>query len=134
MTNVKEQARRFYDAIDRQAWAEQSTLVSPAFAAQIGSAGPVPLSKWQDLLRSFFVGFPDGHHVIDEYVIEGTRVVTRCRFEGTHAGTFGGVPPSGKKVSVGVIHIDHFKDGKLVEHFGQLDGMGLMQQIGASMR
>ncbi len=88
-------------------------------------------SDWRDGVRMFYVGMPDGHHVVEDYVVEGERVVTRCRFEGTHNGTIWGVPPSGSKVSVGVIHIDRFADGKLVEHFGQLDLLGLMQQIGA---
>jgi predicted ester cyclase len=35
-------------------------------------------------------------------------------------------------VSAGVIHIDRFVDGLLVEHFGQLDMLGLLRQIGAA--
>ncbi|PAP95396.1 hypothetical protein CIT31_15375 [Mesorhizobium wenxiniae] len=50
---------------------------------------------------------------------------------GTHTGVFHGVEPSGKCVSVGVIHIDRVENGIVVEHFGQLDGLGLMHQIGA---
>jgi predicted ester cyclase len=82
----------------------------------------------------FFVGFPDGHHVIDDDLSDGDRVVTRCRFQGTHSGSFRGVPPTGTKISVGVIHIDRFRDGKLVEHVGQLDALGLLQQIGVPER
>jgi predicted ester cyclase len=87
--------------------------------------------EWRDGLKMFYVGFPDGHHVINEYVAEGDRVVTRCRFEGTHRATFLGIPASGNRVSVVVIHIDRFTEGKLVEHSGLLDFLGLMQQIGA---
>ena len=131
MTNPKEQAHRFYAALDNQDWAELTGLISPTFMAQVGSLPPMSLSEWRDGLRMFYVGFPDGHHVILDYVVEGDRVVTRCRFEGTHDGTFLGIAPSGSKISVGVIHIDRFTEGKLVEHVGVLDLLGLMQQIGA---
>ncbi|MET3581550.1 hypothetical protein ABID19_004601 [Mesorhizobium robiniae] len=30
-----------------------------------------------------------------------------------------------------MIHIDRLENGVVVEHFGQLDGLGLMHQIGA---
>jgi predicted ester cyclase len=86
---------------------------------------------WQKSLAEFFVGFPNGRHVIDDYVSEADSVVTRCRFQGTHTGIFHGIEPSGNRVSVGVIHIDRVENGIVVEHFGQLDGLGLMHQIGA---
>jgi predicted ester cyclase len=130
MTDLKEQAHRFYELLDSQNWTELMGLVSPAFVAQVGSLPPMSFSEWRIGLQMFYVGFPDGRHVIDDYIVEGERVVTRCRFKGTHDGIFLGVPPSGRKISAGVIHIDHFVEGKLVEHFGQLDLLGLMQQIG----
>ena len=131
MTNLKEQARRFYEVLDKQDWEGLTRLVSPTFVAQVGSLPPMSFSEWCSGVQMFYVGLPDGHHVIADYVVEGERIVTRCRFEGTHNGTLFGVSPSGRTVSVGAIHIDRFMDGKLVEHFGQLDLLGLMQQIRA---
>ena len=42
-----------------------------------------------------------------------------------------GVPPTGKHVSFGVIDIIRIANGKFVEHWGQMDSMSLMQQLGA---
>lgn len=42
-----------------------------------------------------------------------------------------GNPPTGRSVEVDVIDIGRFKDGKLVEHWGIADQLGLMLQIGA---
>lgn len=42
-----------------------------------------------------------------------------------------GDPPSGKALEVDAIDISPFKDGKLVEHWGIADQLGLMLQIGA---
>ena len=44
---------------------------------------------------------------------------------------FLGIPPTGKAVSIGVIDIIRLADGKFVEHWGQMDSMGMMQQLGA---
>jgi predicted ester cyclase len=131
MTELREQARRLYQTLDSQDWAALASLVSPALEVQLGSSPPIGYAAWEGMLKSFFTGFPDGHHVIDAYLEEGDRVVTRCRFQGTHKGSFRGVAPTGSTISVGVIHIDRFRDGKLMEHVGQLDALGLLQQIGA---
>jgi len=42
-----------------------------------------------------------------------------------------GVPPTGKRVSIGVIDIIRIAEGRFVEHWGQMDSMGMMQQLGA---
>jgi predicted ester cyclase len=131
LTDLKEQARRFYASLDGQDWEETMSLAAPGFTAQVGSLPPMSFTDWRRGLEMFYAGFPDGRHLIDDYVVEDNRVVTRCRFEGTHEGAFFGVPPTGSKVSIGVIHIDRFASGKLIEHFGQLDLLGLMLKIGA---
>ncbi|AZN96010.1 ester cyclase [Mesorhizobium sp. M9A.F.Ca.ET.002.03.1.2] len=129
--HIREFARNFYATIDAQEWDRLSSLVSPDLAVHLGSANPIGFDDWRKSLAEFFVGFPDGHHVIDDYVSAADKVVTRCRFQGTHTGIFHGVEPSGNCVSVGVIHIDRLENGVVVEHFGQLDGLGLLRQIGA---
>jgi predicted ester cyclase len=129
--HIREVARNVYATIDTQEWDRLASLVSPDLAVRLGSAGPIGFDDWRKSLAEFFVGFPDGHHVIDDYVSDADKVVTRCRFEGTHTGIFHGVEPSGNRVSVGVIHIDRVENGIVVEHFGQLDGLGLLRQIGA---
>jgi predicted ester cyclase len=42
-----------------------------------------------------------------------------------------GVPPTGKAVSIGVTDIIRIGGGKFVEHWGQIDSMAMMQQLGA---
>ena len=75
--------------------------------------------------------FPDFKARIDDIVAEGDKVVIRQTWSGTHKGEFMGVPPTGKSVSFGVIDIIRIAGGKGVEHWGQMDSMGLMQQLGA---
>ncbi|HSR33060.1 MAG TPA: ester cyclase [Anaerolineae bacterium] len=80
------------------------------------------------MLRS---AFPDFHATIDDMIAEGDKVVIRQTFSGTHKGEFMGVPPTGRSISIGVLDIIRIDGGKFVEHWGQMDNMGLMQQLGA---
>ena len=79
------------------------------------------------MLRS---AFPDFKATIEDMVAEGDKVVVRMTWSGTHKGEFMGIPASGKSVSIGVIDIIRVNKGKLVEHWGQMDSMGMMQQLG----
>jgi hypothetical protein len=56
--------------------------------------------------------------------------VTCGTFTATHLGEFQGLPPTGKQISLSIMHIDRVEDGKIVEHWGQGDALGLMQQLG----
>jgi len=75
--------------------------------------------------------FPDFKVAIDDMIAEGDKVVIRQTWTGTHKGDFMGVPPTGKSISFGVIDIIRVAGGKFVEHWGVMDSMGLMQQLGA---
>ena len=80
------------------------------------------------MLRS---AFPDFKATIDDILAEGDKVVIRMTWSGTQKGEFMGVPATGKRVSFGVIDIIRITNGKVAEHWGQMDSMSLMQQLGA---
>ena len=80
------------------------------------------------MLRS---AFPDFKATIDDILADGDKVVIRMTWTGTQKGEFMGVPATGKHVSFGVIDIIRIANGKVVEHWGQMDSMSLMQQLGA---
>jgi steroid delta-isomerase-like uncharacterized protein len=75
--------------------------------------------------------FPDFKATIEDIIAEGDKVVIRMTWSGTQKGEFMGVPPTGKSVSFGVLDIIRVAGGKFVEHWGQMDSMGVMQQLGA---
>jgi steroid delta-isomerase-like uncharacterized protein len=79
------------------------------------------------MLRS---AFPDFKATIEDIVAEGDKVVIRQTWTGTQTGEFMGIPPTGKRVSFGVIDILRMAGGKCAEHWGQMDNMSLMQQLG----
>ena len=75
--------------------------------------------------------FPDIHNTVEDAVAEGDRVAVRIVSRGTHQNAFLGIPPSGKAVEWGEIHIYRVVGGKIVEHWGEADLFGVLQQIGA---
>jgi predicted ester cyclase len=116
-------------SLDKRDWATFEALVSPRVVVEVGSSAPVGLDRWRENLEAFHRAFPDGHHVIEEVLVDGSHAVSRCRFVGTHTGEFHGIAPTGAKVSVGGIHIDRFQGDMLVAHRGQIDMHGLLQQL-----
>jgi predicted ester cyclase len=42
-----------------------------------------------------------------------------------------GIPPTGRRIKVSWIAIYRIADGKLAEHWQQIDELGLRQQLGA---
>jgi steroid delta-isomerase-like uncharacterized protein len=85
----------------------------------------------KQLTAMFRSAFPDFKATIDDIIAEGDKVVIRQTWTGTHKGEFMGMPPTGKRMSIGVIDIIRIAEGKFVEHWGQMDSMGMMQQLGA---
>jgi predicted ester cyclase len=84
-----------------------------------------------DLIRTWRTAFPDGRMTVDEIIVEGDLVGIRNTWSGTHTGEFYGIPPTGRHVDVTSIGLDRVKDGQVVEGWGELDMVGMMQQLGA---
>jgi steroid delta-isomerase-like uncharacterized protein len=85
-------------------------------------------------VKQFFAmlrtAFPDLQATIEDLIAEGDKVVGRGTWSGSHRGQFMDIPPTGKRVSFGVMDIGRIADGKIVEHWGQTDMLGLLQQLG----
>ncbi len=80
--------------------------------------------------RIMLAGFPDYQTMIDDLIAEGDKVVARITMSGTNTGSFMGMPPTGKHVSFTGIYIARIANGKIVEHWGEEDGVSLLQQLG----
>lgn len=107
-------------------------VMSPDYARYM--ADPVkPLNREQQKQRiaAFRNAFPDFHLTIEDLIAEGDKVVFRMTARGTHQGQFMGIPPTGKQITISIIDIVRLVDGKLVEHWGNRDDLGMLQQLGA---
>ena len=107
-------------------------LLAPDVVDHYAPPGLPPGREGWNMNRQLFrTAFPDGHWDEEALVAESDLVVGRYILRGTHQGEFFGVPATGKAISVSNIHIMRMADGKIVEHWGHGDDMGLMRQLGA---
>jgi steroid delta-isomerase-like uncharacterized protein len=84
----------------------------------------------KQFIGMFLTAFPDLHAHMEDLVAEGDKVVSRTSYHGTNTGAFMGMPATGKAVSISGIDITRLAHGQSVEHWGQLDMLGLLQQLG----
>jgi predicted ester cyclase len=74
--------------------------------------------------------FPDLHYVIEDSIETGDRIVHRLTASGTMKGDFMGVPATGKRATWTEIHIGRVANGRLAEHWGLVDQLGMLVQLG----
>jgi steroid delta-isomerase-like uncharacterized protein len=73
--------------------------------------------------------FPDVEVTIDELVSDGDRAAVATTISGTHTGELAGLPPTGRRIAVTGIDMVRVEDGRIVEHRGLTDSVGLMRQL-----
>ena len=67
---------------------------------------------------------------LEDIVAEVDKVAVRWKVGCKHTGEFMGVPPTSKQLSMLGISIFRIEGGKIAEEWGEMDMMGLMQQLG----
>jgi len=80
-------------------------------------------------IEVFEAAFPQYELLPQDLIAEGDKVVLRFRFAGTHKGEFMGVPPTGNDVETDGIIIYQLQNNKIINHWMQVDTVGLMQQL-----
>jgi steroid delta-isomerase-like uncharacterized protein len=126
--------RRFVEEIFNQGnMSAADELVAPDFVDHEELPPGIPndregVKQLTAMMRS---AIPDFKATIEDIIAEGDKVVMRMTWSGTQKGEFMGIAPTGKRISVGVIDIIRITDGKFAEHWGLMDNMGMMQQLGA---
>ena len=67
---------------------------------------------------------------VQDIARSGDIVWTRNRAHGVNTGSVMGRPPTGKTIDVDVFDVVRPRDGKVIEHWGVADQMGMMLQLG----
>lgn len=81
--------------------------------------------------QMFRVAFPDWQSTLEDVIAVDDKVVERFTAHGTHQGELMHIPPTGRTATLAGINIFRLRDGKIVERWGVLDQLALMQQLGA---
>lgn len=84
----------------------------------------------RETVKMFRSAFPDLRMTIEDIIAEGDKVAIRTVSHGTHKGDLMGIAPTGRAVTINEQHFVRFANGKIVEHWGVEDNLGMMQQLG----
>jgi steroid delta-isomerase-like uncharacterized protein len=129
----KDVVRRWIEAYnDRDIQQVEADVLAPGYVAHTPAApGPMDSEAWSQVTAAFIEAFPDIRFTVADIFSTGEKVAARVAFHGTHRGEFHGIPPTDKEVAFSEITIDRVVDGKVEEHWFEMDLLGLMQQLGA---
>jgi steroid delta-isomerase-like uncharacterized protein len=124
--------RRFYDLVNAGDVNGFGELLADDFVDHEETPGLAPTKEGVKAFFSMFIAaFPNLRMDPEDVLASGDKVVARVRVTGTHEGEFMGMSATGKSIDVQVIDIIRFGDDGLAhEHWGVLDVMGMMQQLG----
>ena len=81
---------------------------------------------WEDFVK----GYPDLNSKVNFMTADSDCVSMQYTLTGTNTGSVMGMPATGKKINVDGVDIVRFKNGKAIEHWGYMEEMKMMMQLG----
>lgn len=108
-------------------------LLADGFVEHEETPGLAPTKEGVlEFFAMYRAAFPDLRMEVEDVFTNGDKGVARVRATGTHDGEFMGLPATGRSIDVQLIDIMRFDDAGLVcEHWGVVDSLAMMQQLGA---
>jgi steroid delta-isomerase-like uncharacterized protein len=129
MTEAKQVVRDFYKSYNDR---DLDTTWERYIAADLvnhAMGGAYQRAEWLAMDKTLFVGFADLYVEVLDQVGEGDKVATRYVMHGTQTGEFFGIPASGNKASLTGTSFDRITNGKIAEHWADIDLGSFMQQL-----
>ena len=124
--------RRLYDLINAGDIDGFGRQLADGFVEHDVSPGfPPTKAGVVQYFKMLVTAFPDLRMNVEDVIASGDKAVARVQVSGTHKGEFMGMPATGKSAAVNRIDITRFGDDGLArEHWGVVDQLALMQQLG----
>jgi predicted ester cyclase len=123
---------RFAEIMSSHDVSHLDEIKSPNYVNHNAFAEP-GLEGSKKVLGAIIAGVPDLKVTADDVFVsaDGSRVVGRYRYEGTHSGNLLGYPATGKPFVMRSIDIWRVENGRFVEHWDELNTLEVFIQIGA---
>ncbi|MBL0034758.1 MAG: ester cyclase [Flavobacteriales bacterium] len=133
MEQMKQTTQRFLDL-----WFSGKTDgIEEIVAADFKSNIPMPgvtstgIQQLKDMIAMSSTAFTDNKTEDLHLIAEGDRVVAHYRWKGVNTGSMGeGMPATNKPIDVHTVDVLRFENGKVVEHWGYMEEMKMMEQLG----
>lgn len=109
-------------------------LVDQVFAPDVVDHHPQPgqgpgREGMRQVIALYHGAFPDLRVTSEDVIVSGDRGVLRWSATGTHEGDQFGVPATHRSVRMTGIDIIRIDDGRVVERWGETNGLEMMRQI-----
>jgi predicted ester cyclase len=117
-TENKRVVRRIYEEL----WNQNKLAVAEEVFARPESV--------QRYVGAFLAAFPDLVHTVEEMVAEGDMVMAAFSAQGTHAGPWHGIAPTGRRIRYAGVTIARLEGGKIAEHRTVWDTLAVLEQLG----
>jgi predicted ester cyclase len=107
-------------------------LVHPDFADHDPAHPDQPTGpeSVRETVRNLHGMFSELRFEIEDELAEGDRVVQRVTMSGRHTGQLMGREPTDRTFVVRHVNIWRIADGKIADHWGSRDDLGLLNQLG----
>jgi predicted ester cyclase len=125
----KAAVRRLHEVVIKRDWSVLPELFTPDYVYHGGVEykGPEGVKQmFTDMIKAL----PDYNETIERMAAEGDLVSVSYTLKGTFTGEYAGISPTGKKLSLPVVVIARFKNGKQVEAWEYSDMLSFYQQLG----
>ncbi len=106
-------------------------IVDHDAAPEQAAGGAAGFKAFFSMLRT---AFPDIKISVAHMSAHEDQIALAYTIEGTHRGTFAGIPATGKHITARGMQIARYdSDGKMIERWGSSDELGILKQIGAKI-
>jgi predicted ester cyclase len=124
--------RMWIDGLNRRDISVADSVFAPHCVIHMaGSPAPnLSLSDFKQMLAGLLAAFPDIRLTIEDQVITADKVATRWIAEGTHTGPLGDAKPTGRRIRIDGLILDHVSGNRVIERWEQWDQAGMLRQLG----
>lgn len=129
MAENKERVRDYFEAIENHSDGHIEDLTefvtddvvnhNPVSSEDVEQGEVEGVESFREHLESLTTAFPDLRFSIEDMIAEDDRVAVRSVLRGTHEGKLMGVEPTDREITLSVITIYRFEDGKIAERWGE---------------
>jgi predicted ester cyclase len=107
-------------------------LIHPDFVDHAPAHPELPVGPEgvKQTIRSLHSAFGELRFEVEYELVEGDKVFQLATMSGRHTGPLMGHEPTGKAFAVRHMYLWRIADGKIAEHWGTRDDLGMLGQLG----
>ena len=131
MASVRTLLEHFVDSFNESRFEEgREDYAAGGVQEEIGTGRTFDVEQSIANARAWKEAFPDARGTIESIIVEGNRGAAEIVWRGANTGSFNGMPPTNKQVTVRAVAVAETDGDKITRLRHYLDVAGLMAQLG----